>query len=1025
MPFQSGLPTGTVTFLFTDIEASTRRWEQHPQQMSVALARHDLLLRQAIEDQGGYVFKTMGDAFCAAFPTPYHALQAALQAQAALYNEQWDEKTGPVRVRMALHTGVAEARDGDYFGQPLNRVARILSAGHGGQTLLSNATYDLVRDALPPGVHTLDLGAHRLKDLIRPEHIFQLVIPGLPGLPGLPYDFPPLRTLDYRPNNLPAQPTALIGREKELADLTAILHRDGTRLITLTGPGGTGKTRLALQAAADLLDDFSDGVWFVDLAPFIEPNLVISAIAQMLGVKETGGQPLIDTLKTYLKEKHLLLMLDNFEQVIDAANQVSQLLSSCSNIKVVVTSRIPLRIRGEKEYPVSPLQLPDLRHLPPLQRLTQYEAVRLFIERATDIEPDFEVNNNNAPSVAEICVRLDGLPLAIELAAARIRMLPPHSLLARLSQRLKLLTGGSRDLPGRQQTLRNTIEWSYDLLDEGQKQLFRRMAPFSGGRTLEALEGVCNYDGGLQVDVFEGAEALLSNNLIQQREGSDGEPRFWMLETIHEYAREKLEESGEAEALGKEHALYFMRLAEKAEPHLTGPKQQEWLNRLEDEHDNLRYALKWIREQVERGDCEATELVETVEIGLRTGGAIWFFWQVRGYFSEGREELAGLLSAATLLHQPRSPESKVKALIGAGSLAVFQGDYPAARIALEQALSIGREVRDKKSMALSLNILGNMSNALGDYSAARSLYEESLAIRRELGDKQGIAGSLNNLGNVSNMQGDYSAARSLYEESLAMQKELGDKRMIAYSLDNLGGVYSMQGDYPTARSLREQSLAIEKELGDKWGIATSLNSLGIVAYMQEDYPTARSLFEQSLAMHRELGNKWDIATTLNNLGIAAHGEGDYALARSLCEQSLAMHRELGNKAGIAYSLCHIGNAALFQEDYESAATHHAESLGILKDLGDKRVIPECLEGLASVALHQGRVERAARLWGAAEALREATGAPISPSFLADHNRTVAAARAQLDEAAWQAAWAEGRAMTMEQAITYSLEDTDD
>ncbi len=764
------LPTGTVTFLFTDIEGSTKRWEQYPQQMRAAIERHDAILRKSIDAESGYVFKTVGDAFCAAFHTPLETLSAALAAQRTLNAEQWDPEVGSVRVRMALHTGIAQERDGDYFGQPVNRVARILSAGHGGQTLLSEVTYGLVRDDLPRNVSLLDLGEHRLKDLIRPERVFQLVTQDLPS------EFPALKTLSTHLNNLPLQPTAFIGREKELAAVCALLRRPEVCLVTLTGPGGTGKTRLALQAGAEMLDDFQDGVYSVELAALTDPALVPSTIAQTLGVSEATGKPIIESLKDYLKDKQVLLVLDNFEHLVEAAGAVDALLKAVPGLKVLATSRTSLHLYGEREYPVPPFSLPDIQHLPSLERLTQYEAVRLFIERAQDVRPDFAVTNDNAPAVAEICVRLDGLPLAIELAAARTKLFSPQALLDRLSSRLKMLTGGARNVPARQQTIRNMIEWSYDLLNEGEKQLFRRMAVFQGGRTLEGLEAVCNsealqVEGQLEVDVLDGVESLVNQSLLQQREGRDGEPRFWMLETIHEYTREKLEESEEGETLQREHAEYYMRLVEEAEPELTGAKQTEWLHRLEEEHDNLRTALRWAKEH--NGDGDAHK----VEVGLRIAGALWRFWKVRGYLSEGREKLAGMLALPTLptastlaptpaplpqtlrtqSHSPHSPYSlnlfRAKALNGAGVLAYRQGDYISARSLHEESLAIKRELGDKQGIASSLNNLGNVADDQGDYANARSLHEESLAIKRELGDKRGIASSLNNL--VHN-QGSYS-----------------------------------------------------------------------------------------------------------------------------------------------------------------------------------------------------------------------------------------------------------------------------
>src|SRR5688572_13755648 len=600
-------------------------WERSPQAMQAALARHDELLRRAIEEDGGYVFKTVGDAFCCAFPTAPDALEAALDAQRLLLEERWAE-SDPLRVRMALHMGAAEERDGDYFGPPVNRVARLLSAAHGGQVLLSLPTHEMVRDQLPAGMKLAELGEHRLKDLFRPESVFQLLAPELPS------EFPPLRTLESYRNNLPLQPTPLVGREKEVSEVCDLVRGEETRLLTLTGPGGIGKTRLALQAAADLLEDFPDGTYLMLLATLTEAELFLPAVAETLGVRETGEQPLDESLKDYLHERRLLLVLDNFEQVLEAAPTVTELLAVAPGLKVLATSRAPLGLYGEHVYPVPPLTLPDLKRPPPLERLTQYEAVGLFLERARALKPDFEVTNESAPAVAEICVRLDGLPLAIELAAARIKMLPPKAILQRLTSRLKLLTGGARDLPERQRTLRATIEWSHALLDEGEQLLFGRLAVFAGGRALEAIEAICDAEGDLPVDAFEGVSSLVDKSLLGQEEGPNGEPRFVMLETIHEFAREKLQGSGEAEQIKRVHAEYFLTLAEEAFPELRGPDQLEWLERLEAEHDNIRTALSWALEGKE------------VEVALRLGGALSWFWSMRGYYGEGRRWLEEALA---------------------------------------------------------------------------------------------------------------------------------------------------------------------------------------------------------------------------------------------------------------------------------------------------------------------------------------------------------------------------------------------
>ena len=774
-------------------------------------------------------------------------------------------------------------------------------------------------------------------------------------------------------HSLPAQLTPLIGRRQEVAEVWALLQRPEVRLVTLTGIGGVGKTRLSLQVAADLLDEFADGAYFVPLAPISDPDLVVPTIAQVLGIKETGERPLLDLLKAYLRDKHMLLLLDNFEQILLAVTELSNLLADCLHLKVLVTSRAVLHIRGEHEFPVQPLAIPNLTHLPGSEALAQYAAVALFLQCAQAARPDFQVTSANALVIAEICVRLDGLPLAIELAAARIKLLPPQALLARLEHRLQVLTSGARDAPVRQQTLRNTLAWSYDLLDAEEQRLFRRLCVFAGGCTLEAVEGLSTALGERPAEVLDGVASLMDKSLLRQVEPEGEEPRLLMLATIREYGLEVLASSGEMESTQRAHAAYYLALAEQAELELRGPQQGAWLERLEREHDNLRAALSWSLEPARDEEGEQST-VDGREIALRLAGALWTFWWARGHRSEGRTFLERALAAREGIE---ASSIGAKALHAAAHLAFVQSDYERAETLFEGSLELYRELGDQWGFARSLSLLGSVAWVRNNTAAARSMTEEALALFRELDDKEDVAGSLFFLALVASSQGEYARASTLFEESLALQRELGNQMRIALVLSQLAKVlFVSQSDQARISPLLEECLALSREVGFKEGIAAATCLFGQLALGQGDLATAHSQVEESVTLYKEMGHRYGTAESLAVLGKVVAAQGDYASARRLYEESLALSGELG----------------------------------------EKWVIATCLLGLGEVVAAQRQLAWAAQLWGAADALRDALGVPIQPVELADYERSLSAARVHLGERAFAAAWAQGRSMTPEQAL---------
>ena len=807
----NSLPSGTVTFLFTDIEGSTKLAQKYPDKWESLRARHHAILQSAMDVHNGYVFQIIGDAFCVAFHTASDALNAAVEAQLELQKEAWEDKS--ITVRMGIHTGEARVRDHEYQGYlTMSFVQRIMSAGHGGQILLSNVVENLLRGQLPDDVTLRDMGEHKFKDVIQPVRVYQVVSLDLQS------DFPALHALDVFPNNLPTQLNSFVGREKELADVKKLLQN--AHILTLLGPGGTGKTRLSIQSASESLTEYTDGVWLVELAPILDPLLIPRTIAIAIGLREEPQRPVIDMLCDYLSEKKMLLLLDNCEHVVDAcAHMADRILRVASNLRILASSREALGIAGEVTYRVPSLGLPDLNHLPPVESLSQYEAVRLFIDRASSAVPTFAVTNDSAPSLAQICHRLDGIPLAIELAAAKIRVLSVEQIAKRLDDRFRLLTGGSRTALERHQTLRAAIDWSYNLLPPLEQTLFCRLSIFMDGWTLEAAEYVCSAedpdkssfgDNIRSEDILNLIEQLINKSLVIKEE-LQSETRYHMLETMRQYANEKL---GESDVLHKQHAAYFLNLAETIEPYLEKPEPASWLGKLEREHNNLHAALRWAHDKGQ------------VELGLRLASGLCLFWLMRGYLSEGLAQIGKFLS---LSEGSVNATTRAKALDHAGTLARYQGDLTHAHEWIAESLSLRRELGEHHGVADSLSNLGFVVLHQGDFLQARQLYSEALSIHRELDNQQGVADSLSHLALMAFYEGDYESAQAMDDSSLAIWRSLGDQQGIAWALHRLGYVKLHQGEYTTARDLFKESLVISNDIGFKWGIAFSAEGLASVA----------------------------------------------------------------------------------------------------------------------------------------------------------------------------------------------------
>lgn len=1066
-----GLPSGTVTFLFTDIEGSTRLLQDLGDAYEPTLAEHRRLLREAFEAHAGHEMGTEGDSFFVAFARASDGLAAALAGQLAVGGHDWAGR--PVRVRMGLHTGEARLVDGDYVGLAVHQAARVSSAAHGGQVLVSQTTRDLVASSIPEGASLVDLGEHRLKDLAQPVRLYNLAHVGLPA------EVPSPRTLSVLPNNLPLQLTTFIGRDEQITKIHKLL--ESTRLLTLCGAGGSGKTRLGLQVAAELITEHRDGVWLADLSPLTEGELIVRGIAEALGVREEKDRDVEDVLIEHLQGKDLLVVVDNCEHMAEAsAATIDRLLHAASALRIIATSREPLGAEGETVFRVPTLDTPKGDEPP--EALSDYESVRLFCDRAARATTEFSLDATNARAVAEICERLDGMPLAIELAAARVRMITPQEIAKRLDDRFKLLTGGLRTGIRRQQTLRAAVDWSYEMLSEAERLLFRRLSVFVGGFTLEAAEGVCSGEG---IDEFEVLDLL--GNLVDRSlvlaEPHDGTTRYRLLETMREYGREMLAASDEAPMIWSRHLEWFAQLAEDAFDELYGAGQSEWLKRIDTELDNVRQALSWATNGGDRLS------------GLRLASSLMKYWHIRWYVREGARWLGALLDGT----EKGPPAIMAKGLLSHAFLSANADSWLVARPVYERVVAMRNLPGTDRFVAEALNDLGLVVWGFDqDLQRARALLEEALEIRRAIGFDSGIRESLNNIAQLASWTGDRVRARALLEEALDIARRVGAQDEVAFQLSQIAQLHDFDGDLDAAEPLLWEALQIQEELRAPAAVAGTLVSIAAVARQRGDYDEAEELYQRASDLVRDQDNLFDAALVDRWTGHIALERGDFERARALFTEAVEhvnkdgqnimsafvaddmahLERAIGNVAEARQRTEHVLVAmkatghlmnlplilaraavlAIDEDDLDAARAHIDEAVAIARASNSPRRIASAEVAAAALAVAEGRrgdavkhervalelrfrcglmpdVARsletlgqlydegtAATLLGAAEALRAASRIVLPPIDRSKHDEAIARGKAALGEQAFEAAWAKGASMLLDDVVALALED---
>jgi len=899
------IPGGIVTFLFTDIEGSTKLAQEFPETLKESLKRHNDVIQEIIISNKGYVFELIGDAFCVSFDEATDAVKSAYEIQIKLKEENWIDS--PIKVRIGIHIGKAEWNESSYLGYiTLARTQRIMSVAYGGQTIISNDVHEKLKDRVFKDFSFRDLGERRLKDLIHPVKIFQLISPKLRN------EFPQLKTLDARPNNLPVQLTSFIGRGEQIEQIKNILKQ--THLATITGTGGSGKTRLALQVSAEIIDEFENGVWYAELASLNDPLLLPQLIAQTLGLKEEPMRSMEETLCDYLRDRELLIILDNCEHMIDAAARLAEiLLVKSPKLRIIATSREALRCSGEMTHRVLSLDTPDPRKKISIEQLSQYDSVSLFLERASAVNSNFKITKENSLALAGICSQLDGIPLAIELAAARVKVLSVEKINERLNDRFKLLTGGKRTSLPRQQTLKALIDWSYDLLSEKEKMLWGRLSIYSDGWTLESAEEICSDDKIETDEIMEIMYNLNEKSVVIFNEEKD---RYRMLETIRQYGEEKLKETHEEEIFENKHFEYFKNFVLKTEPKMFGAEMQKNMEKISQDYGNIETALN------------RTLKNNDIENGMEIAASLGNYWQIQGNFFEGSSRLESLIESTKGIKTPVLG----KVLNTAGIFTRILGEYEKAENLINNSLEINREYGNDNEVSNSLNSMGNLNLDKGENENAINNFEESIKIYNETGNKKGLADSINDLARVFLNKGENEKAEKLFKESLAIMRGIGYKPGISTSITNLGVVALNKGDLENAGKLFEESLEIRKETGDKLGISKLLNNLGTISKSKKEFTKSREFYEKSLSIRREIGDKIGIAALLYNIGNLLIEEKEYKQSQDYFEECIILFRELGNKSRLALSLKSSGLAFYEQDDFAKAKKNIEECIKLKNEI---------------------------------------------------------------------------------------------